>query len=304
MKKIILLLLTAFMLVQFCSSQIKQQFVGYFLLKAGEKIVYYNYDEEELDDSTPVSLFSYDMRTKEKEVLLSDCIYWDCVKVNDSTIVYTDGKTIFVSELLSRQKRNIYSDFDEDRIISKLTSDNNVLYFFEINYSNSTCTLKSIFPERNFSIHTMSFSSYESSDISSAVMNNKIIFRLQGLLAFYDTKEKQIKVINSRATDFSMANNFIVYSYLTNTNQRALREYNLFSGKEKEMANPPFKLDSHNLFFRTIKGENQTYYRKDSEVYLFLDFKWQKENIDSFLIYQDEEINVFLDGERAFVVGW
>jgi hypothetical protein len=49
-----------------------------------------------------------------------------------------------------------------------------------------------------------------------------------------------------------------------------------------------------------LDGKYQTYFKKGEELYLFSNSQWIKEDINSFLIYQDETIKVFLSGKRTF----
>jgi len=305
-KKIVVLLVIVFTWENSCLSQINQQFDGYFLFRVGEKIIYYNYNEEEDGEFIPASLFTFNIKTREKETLLSNSIYFDCVKVNDSVISYTDGKTIFTYDILQKKKKVVHSNLDKKFIISKIASVNDVLYFFEINFSNNTCTFKQISAKGNKIIHTVEFLELEWCGVKSYVIDGKIIFNIQYLLYVYDTAEKQITKIFSQAADFSLYNNSVIYSYYyfpeNSFSRMQLREYDLLSATEKEITDYPFKLFHHDLFSRLIDGKYQAYYKEGKELYSFSNSQWTKEKVNSFLIYQDEKIKVFLGEERTFLL--
>lgn len=297
------LLVVGLLIFQHCYSHTYQQLDGYFLSKIGRHVIYHDYDEEELDESTPSSLFLFDMKTKEKNVLLSNCIYWDLVQVNDSSNMYTDGSAIFLYNILLKNKEVIYSELNENLVIHELASVDDKLFCFEVDYSNKLWFLSALYPNNKSVIYSNSFVSNESIDIYSYVISNKIVFRLQNLLYVYDLKNKNIKILNSRSTDFSISGtNSILYSFLNENNQRKLMEYNLLLDKGVEITDLPFKLHYHDFFVRSINGDNQTYYKKGSEIYLFADYQWIKKDIDSFLIYQDKKVSVFINKERGFIV--
>ena len=289
-----------------CYSQVKKQFDGCFLLKIKDKIVYYNYNDEELDESTPVSLFLFDIKTGEKETLLSDCIYWNCIKINDFVISYTDGKTIFTYDISQKKKKEVYSNQDENVDIMCIVSNEEIIYLFEVNHLNDTCTFKQISPAKNEIIFTMVFSPYESVAVTSYALESKIVFQLQNLIYVYDVAEKQLMLITSHGTGFSISNNSVIYSYFyfpeNDLPRIQLREYDLFSTKEKEITNFSFHLFYHTLFSLLADGKYQTYYKYGNELYLFSNLQWTKKDVNLFLIYQDEEIDVFLGNGFSFTI--
>lgn len=279
----------------------KNDISGFFLFRSDKQIIYYTYDDDELDESTPISLYSLDMHNHQIDTIYTNSLYNSCTIFNSSSCFFSTSNSIFKYNFSNKSKVNIYKTEIDDNVITKLATNENSIFFFETNFSTQTIDFRRIeYPDikKVSTILDFPFSELESSDIKLYTMRNYFIFNIQNDLFLYDIAINNMIQISSQAVDFSLSGHSIVYSTYVISNEGEqkkvqLKKYDINSKEEEIILNYPFKIFHYDLFSRLIDGKYQTYFYNVKSRYVWNDFSWIKEDIYPFLIYEDKEITVF-----------
>lgn len=306
MKYILLLVNLFFIMTANHSQEDRNNSVnGEFSFCSGNHIVYYHYDDEDLDESTPRSLYTINIVTCQVDTLVLNSPYNCCAPLDSITCFFSEDGNIYINDFKTQKKTNVITSNADGCIINEMIVNNNTLYFLETDFSTQIIRLKAIkqpFDKDAATILEFPFSELESSKVKLFKMKDAIAFEIQNQLYLYDTITNSNIVISSQVADFAASDNSILYSAYNQTHDEEykklqLNSYDITSKNEHHIIELPFKLFQHDLFSRSINGIYQAYYHNGNSLFAWDGSTWCQEISSPFLIYKNKRIEVYKDSE-------
>lgn len=171
---------------------------GRFILEIQNNVIYKTFNSDEADEYIEQSLLIMNLDTKEVDTLIKNTFFIDVDKSIDNEIIITDGRTISIYNINSKENYSVYSQLDDDMpIIDVITNDNDI-YFFVQDYDNYRVLFYKM--RKNNDVHllyTFKYNELESPGIISSIDKNYAYIRVGGILYSFNLKSE----ILNRLTD-------------------------------------------------------------------------------------------------------
>lgn len=171
---------------------------GRFILEIQNNVIYKTFNSDEADEYIEQNLLIMNLDTKEVDTLIKNTFFIDVDKSIDNEIIITDGRTISIYNINSKENYSVYSQLDDDMpIIDVITNDNDI-YFFVQDYDNYRVLFYKM--RKNNDVHllyTFKYNELESPGIISSIDKNYAYIRVGGILYSFNLKSE----ILNRLTD-------------------------------------------------------------------------------------------------------
>lgn len=237
---------------------------GIYKLELKNNIFYSEYINDDSGDFLEQRLIMMNLDTKRKDTLIYNTFYIDVCNYSDNEIVMTDGNTVSVYNIDSKEKTNIYSQFDEDMAILDVIANKKDIYFFVQDYNNYKVLFYKLLPNNKVSLlHSFKYAELESPGLKTSLDKYYSYILVKDDLYSYNLKTKKVnKLTNEYVYTFNLIDDTIFY--ISNegdiTSLKSISKDNLKQDivVKDFMFNHPdyFFIINNSLYIRNINGNH------------------------------------------------
>lgn len=193
-KKLVFLFLVFSFFLSFSQNQ---NFVnGRFIVGLDDFIVYEIIDNEP-DEFVEKKLLIQNIENNNVDTLIMGAFFVDAEKINESEIIYSEGKTINNYNVLTKQNRQIYESKYEYSIIDILIVGNSYCFFIWDN-DNNKIHLYLLEKDKEKLLCSFNSDEYENPGLKSYSDDDNLYFTINGLLYSYNFENERIKTIENK----------------------------------------------------------------------------------------------------------
>mgnify|MGYP002347380450 CR=1 FL=1 len=186
---------------------------GCFILEIKNNILYTEFINDDSGEFLEQRLLMMNLDTKGKDTLIYNTFYIDVCKFSDNEIVMTDGNIVSVYNIDSKEKTNLYSQFDEDMAILDVITNEKDIYFFVQDYNNYKVLFYKIISNTKVSLlHSFKYAELESPGLLTFGDKDYIYILVKDDIYSYNLKTKKVnKLTNEYVFTFNLMNDTIFY---------------------------------------------------------------------------------------------
>lgn len=171
---------------------------GRFILEIQNNVIYKTFNSDKADEYIEQSLLIMNLDTKEVDTLIKNTFFIDVDKFSDNETIITDGRTISIYNINSKENYSLYSQLDDDMTIINIIANDNDIYFFVQDYDNYRVLFYKLRNNNNVHLlYTFKYNELESPGIISSIDKNYAYIRVGGILYSFNLKSE----ILNRLTD-------------------------------------------------------------------------------------------------------
>ena len=186
---------------------------GIYNLELKNNIFYSEYINDDSGEFLEQRLLMMNLDTKRKDTLIYNTFYIDVCNYSDNEIVMTDGNIVSFYNIDSKEKTNLYSQFDEDMAILDVITNEKDIYFFVQDYNNYEVLFYKILSNNKISLlHSFKYAELESPGLLTFGDKDYIYILVKGDIYSYNLKTKKVnKLTNEYVYTFNLMNDTIFY---------------------------------------------------------------------------------------------
>lgn len=186
---------------------------GNFILDINNNILYSTFSNDEADEFKEKNLLLMNLVTKREDTLIRNAFFIDVEKFSDNEIIMTDGNTISIYNINSKQTINVYSLFDDDMTILDVITNEKDIYFFVRDYNYYKVLFYQLLPNNNMSLlHSFKYAELENPGLNTFLDNNYSYIRVNGDLYSFHLKSKTTnKLTDEYVYSFNFMNDTLFY---------------------------------------------------------------------------------------------
>ncbi|MBP1645519.1 MAG: hypothetical protein H6Q16_1094 [Bacteroidetes bacterium] len=186
---------------------------GIYKLELKNNIFYSEYINDDSGEFLEQRLIMMNLDTKRKDTLIYNTFYIDVCNYSDNEIVMTDGNIVSVYNIDSKEKTNIYSQFDEDMAILDVITNEKDIYFFVQDYNNYKVLFYKILSNNMVSLlHSFKYAELESPGLLTFGDKDYFYILVNGDIYSYNLKTKKVnKLTNEYVDTFNLTKDRIYY---------------------------------------------------------------------------------------------